>query len=367
MSPSKTRRLILPAIAVLLFLFLLGIVLYLFLPRGYRQITTTLMPGPGGEINILIIGKDARALNPALDRGGATRIPREKTAHADVVIVCHINLASNWVNFVTLPRDLLVVVPGVTTAQSPTDFSRMEKLTHTHAIGGEPLLRRTVENLLGIKIHRFIAFDFDTFRMVFRLLRSFIPPIRLGKQKLADPNQALKFVRQRYGLTYDDLDRCRNTLNFINTIIRASWRFTNTRVGEMIIKQVFNIIGDDTDLTPADVAQLINELHHRQFTPQRVRMAVLVSEGRPVTLDRYAMTLSCYLPIYPEIEKQVEFFLKDNERIQALDFMTQQPYFSPDYMAVDYDILPSPVTDTTQRQKLAENVLKKLLLPEETI
>ncbi len=366
MSPLKTRHRILIAIALLVILILTASVLYLFLPRGYRRTTTTLTPGPGGEVNILIIGKDARAINPALDRGGISRIPREKTAHSDVIVICHINLNSGRLNLVAVPRDLLVIVPGVTAAQSSTDFNRMEKITHTYALGGEPLLRRTLENLLGIKIHRFIAFDFDTFRMVFRRLRSLLGPLRVGKTRLDDPDRALKFVRQRYGLTYDDLDRCRNTLNFLHTILRATWRFSNTRLGEILINQVFHIIGDDTDLTPAEVSHLINELHARGFTPAAVKLAVLVSEGRPVTLDRYAMTLSCYLPIYPEMEKQIEFFLKDNEQVRAMDFMTQQPYSWPAYMTLDYDLLPSPVDDTLQRQRIIERILKTQLAPQES-
>ncbi|MEO0070527.1 MAG: LCP family protein [candidate division WOR-3 bacterium] len=338
-------------------LFLLTLFFYFFGHRPYRIVPTALQPGPRGEINILIIGKDARALNPAQDQGGKTRIPRQKDAHSDIVIVCHINLNLCRVSLLAIPRDLLVIVPGVTSAQSNTDFNQMEKITHTYAMGGEPLLRRTVEHLLGIKIHRSIAFDFDTFRMMFRLLRSIIGPIKIGTHGLQDPTQALKFVRQRNGLPYDDLDRCRNTLNFIYTILLRTWRFVGTRFGDMLIDQTLKIVGSDTDFTAEEIKQLAGELRNKRFNPVDTRRAVLVSEGRPVTLDRYAMTLSCYLPIYPEMEKQIEHYLFDRDDISAMDFMTQQAYHWPEYMTVDYDLLPDYHHDTLRRQELVRKIL----------
>lgn len=365
MSPIKIRRFILPLLVISVIL-LLALGYYFLGPRPYRKHENILELGPEGVINILLIGKDARALNPALDRGGTTRIPREKIAHSDLIVVGHINLTRNRVNLLAIPRDLLVVVPGVTTAASPAEFNALEKITHTYTIGGEKLLRHTLENFFGIKIHRFITLDFDSFRMTFRLLRSLLGPIDLGRVKLSDPDEALKFVRRRNGLTYDDLDRCRNTLNLIKTIATRLWRFAGTRIADIIFKRVFFILGTDTDLTFLETRQLISQLHHQKFTPECIQTAVLVSEGKPVTLDRYAATLSCYLPIYPEIEKQIDYYLKDNESIPALDFMTQQPYPSPAYLNQNYDLLPDYWTDTLERQRIVKKVLNLPAPPAES-
>ncbi|MGQ9679049.1 MAG: LCP family protein [bacterium] len=362
MSPIKIHRLILPLLIIGVLLFL-ALSYYFLGPRPYRKQKNILGLGPDGVINILLIGKDARALNPALDRGGANRIPREKVAHSDIVIICHINLNHNRVNLLAIPRDLLVAVPGVTIAASPTDFNAMEKITHSYAIGGEKLLRRTLENFLGIKIHRFIAFDFDSFRMTFRLLRSFLGPLDLGPVKLSNPDQALKFVRRRNGLTYDDLDRCRNSLKLIKIVATRLWRFANTRLADIILERIFSILGTDTDLPLAETRQLISQLHQQKFTPERIQTAVLVSEGKPVTLDRYTTTLSCYLPIYPEIEKQIDYYLKDNESIPALSFMTQQPYPAPAYLNHNYELLPDYRTDTLERQRIVKRLLNLPALP----
>ncbi|MEO0070400.1 MAG: LCP family protein [candidate division WOR-3 bacterium] len=361
MKRQKIWRWILLAAGIIIALIIAALIFFLT-PRQKRIRATTLLPGPGGEINILLIGKDARALNPSLDKGGITRIPREEVAHSDIVIIAHININLNRVTLFAIPRDLLVIVPKVTSAGSRTDFNKMEKLTHTFAIGGEPLLRRTLENLLGIKIHRFIALDFDTFRMLIRTLINYIGPVKLNQTHLTDPDQALKFVRQRNNLPYDDLDRCRNSLNLIKTISSRIWPLADTRLGDILIHRFFDIIGTDTDMTPDEAKGLISSLRQMGFKPEKIQLAVMVSEGRPVTLDRYAMTLSCYLPIYPEMEKQIKHYLHDQDDIPALDFMTQQKYSWPDYMTIEYDLLPDYHFDSLERQRLVKKLLE-LQLP----
>jgi hypothetical protein len=294
-----------------------------------------------GTLNILIVGKDARALRPAND-SGTGRVEREKLSHSDIVIVCHINFGRRVVNLVALPRDLLVEVPGYTHAASRTDFTRMEKLTHAFVIGGEPLLRRTVENLLGIKIDRCVAFDFDSFRMVFDLLRPLLGRLSVQGNELTDRDEALRFARQRNGLRYDDLDRCRNAVAFIRTVAVRCWRFAGTAIGDRLLEQAWTIIGTDTDLALDSARRLLDGLRLLRFDPHAIKTAVLVSEGRPVTLFRYEMTLSCYLPQYEEIERQTRHYLMDSTDIPAMDFMTQQPYRWLSYFMVDYDSLPAP-------------------------
>jgi len=358
MKRQKVRLWLLTALGICI-TFLIAALIFFFIPRTTKMKPTTLSPGPKGEINILIIGKDARALDPSLDKGGATRIPREKIAHSDIVIIAHINIKLNRVTLFAIPRDLLVVVPGVTSANSRTDFNKMEKLTHTFAIGGEPLLRRTLENLLGIKIHRFIALDFDTFRMLFRTLLNYIGPVKLNQLRLADPDQTLKFVRQRNNLPFDDLDRCRNSLNLMKTISRRLWLFADTRLGDILLNKFFHIIGTDTDLTLAEAKALISSLRVQGFKPEQIRLAVMVSEGRAVTLERYAMTLSCYLPIYPEMATQIDHYLHERDDITAIDFMTQQHYNWPDYMTIEYNLLPDYHSDSLERQRLVKKLLEQ--------
>ena len=340
---------------------------YLLGPRQRRAVPTTLEPTPTGTVNILIIGKDARAVGPVLNEG-RQRNKREEQSHSDIIIICHINFGLPAVNLVAIPRDLLVEVPGITAAASNTDFTHMEKITHTYAIGGDKLLRKTITNLLGIPIHRSIAFDFDTFRMAFDILRPFIGVLSIGGVNLTERDQALMFARKRYGLKYDDADRCRNALSLVRGVMMRTWRLGRTRLGDMLISRVLAIVGEDTDLTGDEVHQVIDGLRRVGFRPVRTETAVLVSEGADVTLTRYNQTLSCYLPAYGEIEKQVERFLMDKRDVEALDFMTQERFHAPGYLFENYvtptdsadSLTPLPFDTTGMDTQVKSTRLKEL-------
>ncbi|HTW92381.1 MAG TPA: LCP family protein [bacterium] len=328
---------------VVVVVFLIGF--YLLGPRPRRAAPTTLQPTPAGTLNILIIGKDARAIGPVVNEG-RQRNKREEQSHSDIIIICHINFGIPAVNLVAIPRDLLVEVPGITTsAQSNTDFTHMEKITHVYAIGGDKLLRKTITNLLGIPIHRSIAFDFDTFRMAFDILRPFIGVLSIGGVTLTERDQALMFARKRYGLLYDDADRCRHALQLVSGVMARTWRLGGTRLGDMLINRLLAIVGEDTDLTADEIHEVIDGLRRTGFRPARTETAVLVSEGADVTLTRYNQTLSCYLPVYREIEKQTRRYLLDQKDVDALDFMTQENFRVPAYFDSSY-VLPVSATDT---------------------
>lgn len=317
---------------------------YLLGPRSRHSVPTTLEPTPTGTVNILIIGKDARAVGPVVNEG-RQRNKREEQSHSDIIIICHVNLGVPAVNLVAIPRDLLVEVPGITDAASNTDFTRMEKIAHTYAIGGDKLLRKTVSSLLGIPVHRSIAFDFDTFRMAFDILRPFIGVLRIGEVNLTERDQALKFARKRRGLKFDDADRCRNAVSLIHGMMARTWWLGGTRLGDMVIARLLAIVGEDTDLTVEEVHQVTRGLRRAGFSPVNTDNAVLVGEGAEVTLTRYDMTLSCYLPAYGEIEKQVDRFLLDKKDVAALNFMTQEKYSAPGYLFADY-VVPSDSADS---------------------
>jgi hypothetical protein len=343
---------------------------YVVGPRSRSAAPTALEPTPTGSVNILIIGKDARAVGPVVNEG-RQRNRRQEQSHSDIIIVCHVNFAVPAVNLVAIPRDLLVEVPGITAAASNTDFTNMEKITHTYAIGGENLLRKTVSNLLGITIHRSVAFDFDSFRMAFDLLRLFVGTLRVGDVNLTERDQALMFARKRKGLEFDDADRCRNAVTFVRGIMIRTWWLAGTRLGDMILGRMLAIVGADTDLTPDEIHEIADGLRRTGFSPAWTGTAVLVSEGAEVTLARYDQTLSCYLPVYREIEKQVDRFLLDKKDVQALDFMSQEPFRVPGYVGSNYvvpvdsvdSVAPLPFDTTGMDTQVVRTRLKELGTP----
>jgi hypothetical protein len=141
-------------------------------------------------------------------------------------------------------------------------------------------------------------------------------------------------------LKFDDTDRCRNAVSFIRGIIVRTWWLTNTRLGDMLVRRMLAIVGPDTDLTNDEVHQAADGLRQAGFSPAWTKTAVLVGTGADVTLARYRQTMSCYLPVYREIEKQIDRFLLDKKDVAALDFMTQEPFRVPGYADSNY-VLPA--------------------------
>ena len=96
------------------------------------------------SINILILGDDS-----AFDRPGG-----RVNGRTDIIIIFHLNLESGEGTIVTIPRDTWVSIPGHNDG----------KINGAHAIGGNELTVRTIEEFSGLKIDNYIITDFDGFK-----------------------------------------------------------------------------------------------------------------------------------------------------------------------------------------------------------
>jgi anionic cell wall polymer biosynthesis LytR-Cps2A-Psr (LCP) family protein len=303
----------------------------------------------GDTFNILLIGRDARLVgDPSQD--GKKRNKRENVYHSDVLVIAHFNLPQRRVTLVNIPRDMLVEIPGISHPEDRQDFCNLDKITHATAYGkGDALAVKTVERFCGIRIRRRIAVDFDSFRLGYRLLRPFLGKMVFGSRELKDPDEALMFVRDRRHYPNDDIDRSRHSVLFVKTVIQRLWPKLSNKFTSWLLPQVLSLIGADTDLASDDVQYVMTELRTRRFAPDSIETAVLIGAGAPVTLWSYGQTLSCYIPNYGEIEKQVDYYLKDRRDVPAFSFMEQNQKIPwPGYCFDSYDFMPETVAvDTT--------------------
>ncbi|MBN1298770.1 MAG: LCP family protein [Actinobacteria bacterium] len=95
------------------------------------------------KINILIMGDDSGLGRPGGRVSGRT----------DIIILLHINLDTAKGTAVTIPRDTWVAIPGHSEG----------KINGAHAIGGNELAVKTVEDFSGLEIDNYIITDFDGF------------------------------------------------------------------------------------------------------------------------------------------------------------------------------------------------------------
>lgn len=109
---------------------------------------------PPDNINILLLGTDKRG--------------NEVNWRTDTIILLTIDQINKTVGMLTIPRDLYVNIPGIGMQRINTaDFYG----EYYHYPGGGPnLIKTTVEQNLGIRVHYYIRGGFDAFRKAIDIL-----------------------------------------------------------------------------------------------------------------------------------------------------------------------------------------------------
>jgi LCP family protein required for cell wall assembly len=105
-------------------------------------------PAPGGAITVLLMGVDAR---PGETEGVRT----------DALIVVRIDPQMQRIALLSLPRDLIVDIPGY--GQARINAASVYGDLYPELGGGVNLERKTVSNLLGIPIDYVVRVDFNGF------------------------------------------------------------------------------------------------------------------------------------------------------------------------------------------------------------
>ncbi|CAL9509782.1 Polyisoprenyl-teichoic acid--peptidoglycan teichoic acid transferase TagU [Streptomyces sp. enrichment culture] len=126
------------------------------LARYERERPTALVRGAR---NILLIGSDTRS------GGDNARYGRDSgTARSDTTILLHLAAGRHSATAVSLPRDLMVQVPGCRRADGSRTEPVFTMLNHAFEQGGSACTIRTVEKLTGIRIDHHVVVDFHGFK-----------------------------------------------------------------------------------------------------------------------------------------------------------------------------------------------------------
>ncbi|HHW14080.1 MAG TPA: LCP family protein, partial [Firmicutes bacterium] len=90
-------------------------------------------------VTILVVGVDSR---------------REDIGRTDTILLATYNPPAQRFQAVWIPRDTRVLVPG---------YNYFQKVNAAYSLGGVDLTRRTIEDLLGVKIDYHLLVDFKGF------------------------------------------------------------------------------------------------------------------------------------------------------------------------------------------------------------
>ena len=172
---------------------------------------------PGqATVNILLLGRD-------LDRDRHGNVVKT-WGRTDTIILARFDFDEKTINMLSIPRDTRVRIPG----------HGRHKINTAHAYGGPELVRRTVEDFLGVHPDDYVVVDFDGFEKAVDLVGGLI--LTVDKQLNYDDNwgnlhihlkpgsqllngdQAIGFVRYRrsnHGDSDTDFERITRQQEFL--------------------------------------------------------------------------------------------------------------------------------------------------------
>jgi len=205
-------------------------------------------PGPTGQktVNVLLLGSDSR--------GG-------EVGRTDSIIFVSVNLETQKVSMLSIPRDTRVEIPGV----------GLTKITHANVVGGKEQgiekVIQSVSNLLGVPINNYALIDFQGFKKLVDAVGGIDIELANGindyMQKLylpaglnhLDGEQALRLARVRYSLSNGDFGRQWYQYKILAAIADKAL----SSEGITKLPQLLKIAGRDlvqTDMTQAEILAL---------------------------------------------------------------------------------------------------------------
>lgn len=270
---------------------------------------------PPTNINILLLGTDQR--------------PGQSNWRTDTIILLTINQTEKTVGMLTIPRDLYVNIPSIGKQRINTaDFYG----EYYHYPGGGPnLIKTTIEQNLGIRVHYYLRGGFDAFRKAIDLLGGIEVNVdcplyeqdfyddyghaTLNFQpglQVMDGVTALRYARSRY--TTNDYDRGRRQ----RQVLLAMWDKT-TSLNLLpkwpgLYQEISSSI--QTDLSPTEFAALA--YIGTQLKMDKIKSRAIDNRSTiPYTTPEGAQVL---LPNAEKIHSVlVEFFTPFGDDVSSLD------------------------------------------------
>ncbi|MGE5573784.1 MAG: LCP family protein [Bacteroidota bacterium] len=237
-------------------LFLIGAAIAALVITLYVLVSSWLAPEAtfgvaDRPVNILILGTDR-----TYDDHGK---PMEGPVRADVIMLASVNPQVNKIYLVSIPRDTRARIPGHGT----------NKVNASHTFGGQDLTRRTVEDLVGVPIDRYVEADFQGFVRIVDALGGveidvdkdmryvdraggFKVDLKKGRQVL-DGAKALGYVRYRAD-ALGDISRVRRQQTLLKAVARQVVSLRNLRNARKILGILMDHVR--TDMSRRDMASI---------------------------------------------------------------------------------------------------------------
>lgn len=255
-------------------------------------------------LNFLLLGSDWRVTEP------------NDGQRSDTIIIVQVNGARDAAHLVSIPRDLLVDIPGY----AVTDFyGSREKINAAFQFGGGgnggvQLLSATLAQLTGMKFDGAAVIDFHGFERIIDMLGGVrlcvdteVQSIHTGRLfpygcRTFNGSEALDYSRQRYGLENGDYDRQRHNQQLLKAIFGTALS-NDVAFNPLKIDRFARALGDSltVDIGGASLADVV-------LTLRALRPDALVGVS---------------VPSYPEMIGDVSYVLMDQAAPAMFDALRE--------------------------------------------
>lgn len=277
-----------------------------YVPASERPAKPTTDPASGKKgtpENILILGVDSRLGENSQYQ--VTTGPLQTETLSDTAILAHLSADGKSVTLVSIPRDSVVKIPACDKVDANGNIQRdssgqplMASATtalFNEAIqrGGPACTAKTLEQLTGVYIDHYLEIDFEGVIKMSNALggvpMNICSPIHDSHTGLNLPagevnlkgQQALAFVRARYGLTGgDDLHRIQRQQQFMASMVRKALSSSTL----FNLPSMTSFYGDVASSLTTDMGSsaLINlALHYRHLDTKDIVFATVPTYPAP--------------------------------------------------------------------------------------
>jgi LCP family protein required for cell wall assembly len=220
-------------------------------------------PSKSGSQTFLLVGVDARSDLPTTGRGAKAPEWKPGAQRSDTMMLVHLPADHKHAYVVSLPRDSWVPIPGHGTA----------KLNAAFSWGGPPLLIDTVQRLTRVKIDHLAVIDWSGFKKLTDAVggvdvtvdktvsrRNGPGGVWTAGRHHMDGDDALDYVRERYGLPGGDLDRTHRQQNFLRAVLSkmlSGGTLINPLKLKRTLDQVTSVVSVDDRLSNGALRDLV--------------------------------------------------------------------------------------------------------------
>jgi LCP family protein required for cell wall assembly len=278
----------------------------------------TVRPTESAEpLVFLVIGSDTRAGLDSLQNFGES-----DGARGDVIMLIKLYPADGNVQILSLPRDLLVEIPGRGT----------DRINAAYAVGGAPLMVRTVKQITGLPVHHYIEVDFVGFQSLVDdiggVYLDFPYPARDANSglsvdagyQLLDGSQALAYARSRHyqeerdgqwvAVDADDIGRTGRQQTLLLAILGAVKTPSSITEAGSIVGGFAKHLTVDSTFAQSSLVELAFRM--RSISPDKIETATL-----PVYLDTYD-EMSIVRMQHPEADDVIAHFAAGQSMAPAM-------------------------------------------------